>query len=210
MKKKILVAVCCKDVHPIESTQCLVALAKNMKAESEFEWKKGALIDKARDMTVKKFLEGDYTHLMFIDDDIQFPADGVDRLLSLNANIAAAPYVSKSYNQPQIMAWDDLYFEDDHIRAKPALFTNDKIQKVDCVGMGFTLIRRNVIVDVVNKFNSCFRMRWHAGEDFVFCYEAKECGYNVTLDKSIPIYHMGLYNYGIKDYWRAINDSQKA
>lgn len=207
MKKKILIAVCCKDVAPIELTQCMTAI--NLSVDHSFTYRKGALIDKARDDCVREMLEGNYSHIMFIDDDIQFPPDGISKLLALNADIAAFPYVSKNYNHPQIMAWDDLFLEGDHLRATPVLLNQDPIQNVDCVGMGFTLIRRNVITDVVNKFNSCFRMRWHAGEDFVFCYEAKECGYHVTLKKDVPIYHMGHYNYGLKDFWRAVDNDKK-
>lgn len=203
MKKNILICVCCKDNAPIELTQCLTEMAVNTNVAYGFTYYKGAAIEIARNAAVREMLNGTYSHLLFIDDDMQVPPDLVSKLLSLNADIAAAPYVKKSYGEPKLNVWDNLRVENGRMRLDDIkLIKGRRFYDVGGVGMGCTMIRRNVFEDVIKTFNTCFFPQYFAGEDMTFCYLANQCGYRVKVDASINVYHMGLYNYGLKDYAR--------
>jgi len=57
-----------------------------------------SLITRARNYLVDEFLRTDYTHLLFIDSDIQFEVDDVIALIALDKEIIGAPYPKKSIN----------------------------------------------------------------------------------------------------------------
>ena len=60
-----------------------------------------ALISHARNDCVKKFLTSDATKLLFIDADIGFEPENIWRLLRKDADIALAPYITKSLQGPK-------------------------------------------------------------------------------------------------------------
>lgn len=196
-KARILIAVCCKDKAPIELTQCLTNINRRLDIEYSFTYIKGALVNDSRNAAVKQMLEGSYTHLMFIDDDIQFPPDAINRLVDMKTDIASGIYVSKEAH-PRLMAWDNLRIIEGHMIADQ--ITDPKAEGAEAVGMGFCLIRRKVFEDVIKEFNTVFFPLFFAGEDLTFCYLAKQCGYHVDLDTNIDLYHVGAYYFGLKDY----------
>ena len=62
-----------------------------------------SLITRARNYLSDEFLRGDFTHLMFIDSDIDFEAMDVISLLALDKPIAGGPYPKKT------IAWEKVY-----------------------------------------------------------------------------------------------------
>jgi len=57
-----------------------------------------SLITRARNYLVDEFLRSDYTHLLFIDSDINFSAQDVVALLALDKDVAGGPYPKKAIN----------------------------------------------------------------------------------------------------------------
>jgi hypothetical protein len=57
-----------------------------------------SLITRARNYLVDEFLRTDYTHLLFIDSDINFNPQDVMAMLALDKDIIGAPYPKKSIN----------------------------------------------------------------------------------------------------------------
>ena len=57
-----------------------------------------SLITRARNYLVDEFLRSDYTHMMFIDSDINFNAQDVIALLALDKDVIGGPYPKKSMN----------------------------------------------------------------------------------------------------------------
>jgi hypothetical protein len=57
-----------------------------------------SLITRARNYLVDEFLRTDYTHLLFIDSDINFNAQDVIALLALDKDVIGGPYPKKAIN----------------------------------------------------------------------------------------------------------------
>jgi len=61
-----------------------------------------SLITRARNYLVDEFLRTEYTHLLFIDSDINFNAQDVIALLALDKDVIGGPYPKKSMNWSNI------------------------------------------------------------------------------------------------------------
>lgn len=200
---RILICTCCKDSAPIEYTQSMVNA--RISVDHDFLFVKGAAINEARDMAARNAIMGGFTHLMFIDDDIMFPPDAIQKLIDMNWPIAAGLYFTKAEHSMPV-AWERLYLEDDQIQADPLILQrNETIYEVDAVGMGFTLIQVDVIKDVLKHNKSTFYPLHFASEDITFCYLANQLGYRVMLNITTGLLHIGSYRYSMASYVAAMS-----
>ena len=80
-----------------KSCMQLVALAASKKIELQFGTiGNESLITRARNTLVQLFMDGDYTHLMFIDADIAFNPEAVIRMLEYNKDVVTGIYPRKT------------------------------------------------------------------------------------------------------------------
>lgn len=62
-----------------------------------------SLITRARNYLVDEFLRTDYTHMLFIDSDINFNAQDVVALMALDKDVIGGPYPKKSINWKNVV-----------------------------------------------------------------------------------------------------------
>ena len=62
-----------------------------------------SLITRARNYLVDEFLRTDYTHMLFIDSDINFNAQDVVALMALDKDVIGGPYPKKSINWRNVL-----------------------------------------------------------------------------------------------------------
>ena len=80
-----------------KSCMQLVALAASKKIELQFGTiGNESLITRARNTLVQLFMDGDYTHLLFIDSDIAFNPEVVIRMLEYNKDVVTGIYPRKT------------------------------------------------------------------------------------------------------------------
>lgn len=91
----------------------------------------------ARQDHLDQALEGDYTHILYLDDDQTFPHDVIDRLLVHDKSIVTCNYRKKSPDVQFVCADDNNQFIDS--RGKTGL------QKIHSCGMGITLVKLDPI-----------------------------------------------------------------
>ncbi len=130
------------------------------------------------------------THLLFVDDDMQFPPHSLKRLLDHDLPIVGglchnrrppyAPVLMKKHEDRE--GWGFMYH-----------YPKGKLVEVDLTGAGFLLVKREVFEAITVKHGeaSWWQKMRGISEDFSFCLRATECGYKVHVDCGLEIGHVG-------------------
>lgn len=174
----------------------------------------------ARNIIVKAFLKGDYTHLLFIDDDMIFEGDAINKLLAMDVDIATGiAYQRGEPHSPCIFL-----FNPDNKSLYPVEAVRDKESRgqsqVDAIGGYFILAKRKVFEGVEYPWfkygdtslginDSVDPEEKGIGEDVYFSAKAKMAGFEVWVDTSVEIKHIGQEREIDSDYFFSYKDSGK-
>lgn len=160
-----------------------------------------SIITMARNMLVDQFLKTDCTDLLFIDADVIAEPDHILRLMAQSGDkdVTAGAYPRRRK--------DKMFFMDLHFDEKGDLEFEGSMMRVNRVGTGFMLVRRNVIEalaeraekylgqdgvgQIANVFEFKLKDGMFVGEDYSFCDAARALGYKVWLDVEISLPHVG-------------------
>lgn len=163
-----------------------------------------SLVHRARmEMTATFLRRPEFTHLFWIDGDIEFEPEHVAALWNLDADIACGVYAMKKRDEQWFAAWKDGKLVKD-------LDQFDAAVEVDYAGTGFMLIKRQVIEALASlvptwqgahgPVPALFMTPIHDGglesEDYHFCRIAREAGFKIMMDPKVRLGHWGLYRYG--------------
>jgi hypothetical protein len=144
-----------------------------------------SLITRARNICVGLFLKGNYTHLLFVDADIEFEPECIRRLLDHNQDIVCAPYAQKNVKWhllkddafkkemdhrsldelKKMMLTFNIHWKTDCETKKPIITNN--FTEVDRAATGFMLIKRTVFSKLMK---ACPELKYDsddAGEDHI-------------------------------------------
>jgi len=120
------------------------------------------------------------SHILFIDSDMRFPPDTLERLLKHKKDIVGANCRQRTQDQ-----WT---------ATKNGKFVSSSkgLEEVDTLGFGVTLIDMNVFTGKLRKLpEPWFAMPYHTqdkklvGEDVYFCTVAKENGFKIWVDHDL-------------------------
>ena len=156
-----------------------------------------SLVYHARDEILRQALNEKVDYLLFLDSDIKFPTSALQRLLDLNQGIVTGIYYPRVETNKKPVIYSSITPRDRfHKEPKAEAFTGhiQGLTRIAACGMGFCLIRRDVIIKMSNKYKSPFEPFKGMGEDISFCYRLKKIG--------IPLYALdvGLEHIGTKSY----------
>jgi hypothetical protein len=160
-----------------------------------------SIIEDARSGVVDMFLKGDGTHLFWIDSDMHWLPRDFMKLVALctQVDVVGATY-SQKLEPPRYMMRNP--------RNTPNQFG---LVEVDGLGLGFTVMRREVVEKVAatkpmittnaGEFREVFALSrtengHRLGEDMKFFEDIRAAGYTVWMDPAINIRHVGLKMYG--------------
>lgn len=170
----------------------------------------GAAIDVARNRLATAALAQGYDELMWIDSDIAFERDAVDRLRDHDLPICAGIYPKKAEASFAFHSYDKQMT----VGSKGGLF------EVVYAATGFMHVRREVFETVQKQFdlpmcNTSFgdpfvpyfmpqvipykEGHWYLAEDYSFCHRVRRCGYKILVDTTIRLFHIGRYAYSWED-----------
>lgn len=140
-----------------------------------------------------------YDYIMFIDSDIVFKPEDFAKLLNMNVNIASGCYLMDGGTEYCIVEnLNNTYFLDnghyefislDGLRCKTDNFL------VDYCGMGFMLIKYNVIEKLTYPWFSPKTIQFNdnitefASEDVSFCLSLKDKGFSISVNPSVKVGH---------------------
>jgi hypothetical protein len=167
-----------------------------------------AYVDDMRNWHVARFLEGNGTHLLFLDYDMEWDAAGLERLLTADVPICAGTYRVKN----AWMRWTASVMEADGVpMGMPRKDGRGFLLECDNLAMGFTLIRRDVFermresmkdswyhTDGVMAWDWFTRIREgreHYGEDYSFCRRWRALGGQLFIDPDITLNHYGMHGW---------------
>ena len=160
-----------------------------------------SIITMARNMLVDQFLKTDCTDLLFIDADVIAEPDHILRLMAQSGDkdITAGAYPRRRK--------DKMFFMHLHYDENGDLEFDGSMMRINRVGTGFMLVRRNVVEalaeraqtylgqDGVSQMANVFEFQlkdgMFVGEDYAFCDAARALGYKVWLDVDISLPHVG-------------------
>lgn len=135
--------------------------------------------------------------LVFIDSDIEFTPEAFTQLISHKKPIVSGLYWSRSCPSTPVAY--------KKVRPKTIFRKNpigdhiteiEPFMEVEGAGMGFCLIRHEVLVDIYKDYDNPFQPFGNMGEDFSFFYRARKKGYKIYLDTTLGLKHLGEYAYG--------------
>ena len=169
-------------------------------------------IDAARSQMATDALAQSFDELVWIDSDVAFQADDVDRLRAHNLPFACGLYPKKSRREFAATFLPGT--------RQVRFGTGGGLTEVLYCGFGFVYTKREVYDTIRDKLKlpSCNQRfgsllvsyfaplavkdgdgAWYLGEDNAFCERARQCGIKVVADTSIRLLHVGSCRFGWED-----------
>jgi hypothetical protein len=190
---KISLGVITRGEVNIETVYSLLHLFRSTPHQFHINFHKGTYVQELRNQCLRAAREVDADYLFFVDSDIVFPADGLNKLLSWDKDVIGGMYNMKSLPlKTTIKPLDD---EGNRLMEETISFPDDKIFKVYGLPTGFMLIRLKAIEKLENPFDFDRDTEGLIGEDINFCIHCREIGVELWCDPTIKIGHIGYYLY---------------
>jgi len=174
-----------------------------------------SVVSRVRNLIVKDFLASDCTDLMFIDSDINFNAADIFRLMAWNTD----PKKGIVGGVPTARKKGSIYISTLEQDADGGIYMNAYgLVKAKRIATAFMLIRRDVLetlrdnhpewqyhddrVENGHTDKICYSFfdfkstpEGYVGEDYTFCDRATEHGFEVWIDPTIKLGHMGITEF---------------
>jgi len=135
-----------------------------------------------RERLAQQALDGGFSHLLFVDSDVFFEPDALDRLVAREKDIVGADYNKKL-----------LPLEGTVIGAEEGDFV-----KCEGIATGFLLIKTEVFKKLKHPwffYEADEQGNCITGDDMWFCKIAREAGFDVWCDRTVKVFHLGDYYY---------------
>lgn len=171
-----------------------------------------AAIDQGRNQMATDALADGFDETLWIDSDVGFRAEDVEKLRSHRLPIVCGVYPQKGRRALAI-----------HVMPGSKSITFGQaggLTEILYAATGFLLVRREAYLRILDDFplavcNERFNRptipwfeplvreiddgQWYLAEDFAFCHRARMVGYKIFADTSIRLWHIGNYRYGWED-----------
>lgn len=162
-------------------------------------------IDQGRCAMAQEALDKGFEHLFWIDADVSFWPYDVEKVINLGLPFVTSPY--------SVKGWPVLTtkFIDKEIK----LGEGGGLYEVEFAATGFMYTHRSVYDKIIEHFNMKRVWIWgdkyhvhpffypliindeYVGEDFSFCFRARNSGCKIYSDTTVRLHHIGRYNYGL-------------
>lgn len=174
-----------------------------------------SVVSRVRNLIAQDFIKSDCTELMFIDADINFNADDIFRLMAW----ASDPKKGIVGGVPTARKKGKVYISTLDQDEDGGIYMNSMgLVKAKRLATAFMLIRREVFeqmqekhpelrymddrVENPNPDKLCYSFfdfkstpEGYIGEDYVFCDRARELGFEIWVDPTIKLGHMGVTEF---------------
>ena len=196
---KTLIAIPCMNTIPYQFVQSLLYMHKG--DNPTVYLKPNTLIYDSRNILSLYAIENGYDNVLWLDSDMVFPPDILQKLESHHMHMVTGLYVRR--NDPITPVIFSVLDEptrnaDGTLRKNSDPYINyprDSFFPVAGCGFGCVLTSVKLLKDVWDHFGPAFTPYPWAGEDLSFCHRVNQLGYQIHCDSTISCGHVGSYVY---------------
>lgn len=196
---KTLIAIPCMDTLPVGFVQSLIYMHKG--DNPTVYLKPNSLVYDSRNLLSLYAVENNYDNVLWLDSDMIFPQDILQRLESHNMPMVTGLYVGR-HDPIKPVIYKELT---EPVRNADGKLTknivpyhdypSDSFFHVAGCGFGCVLTSVKLLKDVWDHFGPAFTPYTWAGEDLSFCHRVNQLGYSIYCDSTISCGHIGTAIY---------------
>lgn len=156
----------------------------------------GFTIAENRAYCVYQALNNSCTHILFVDDDMTFPEDTLEKLMETGKRIVGV----NSYSRKLPLTSTVAFIDGEGNKTKTPDEIPQELFKCYQVGMGVALLDLSVFSEIDKpwfRFEEGANGKIINGEDGWFCDQARRKGIEIWCNPLLKIGHLGEYEYGI-------------
>lgn len=224
--KPIIISYPCNDMVHADFTHCLSMMTLYSAIQAKL-WigvsqTRGSIICAARNMMVRQArnnVSTGFSHILFLDSDMQYPHDVLVQLLHHNKPIVGASYCMR--REPRAMTHRNVDFSstlpDGSVSDDLIHNVEHGIYRVLSLGMGCVLIAAEVFdaIRAMDPLGPFFQVEYHGedhhtGEDVGFFKKVNAAGIPVYCDIALSrvVRHVGMHAYGPDDVQKVYDGSE--
>lgn len=200
--KKILIACPTPDLVKISFVENLLAIIlKAQKLDGvdiNFSYKTGVRTDRNRNELVKLALENSMDYILWLDTDMLYPVNIVEKLLGSDKDIIGVLYYKRAEPYTPIGSYKSKKKEFSYNPLDPTTLPVDSVIEVDGLGFGGMMVKTSVYdkmgEDKWCKYGDQYHIPVEGGNhlthDFEFCRKAQEHGIHIYLHTGIKPGHL--------------------
>lgn len=182
---------------PIQYAQAIVAMVLKTKQKyPDCEMSMATVVRKmhhrARTELAETFLQvPEFTHMLFVDDDNIPKPDDLNKLIELDLPIVSGLYFRRTPPYEPIIMLSRA--NGVGTERRPDLYRSGSKEpfKAHSTGLGFCLIKREVIEGAKKLGMPLFDVRGGVGEDIWFCLQVHGAGYDIWIAPDVEVAHLG-------------------
>jgi len=182
---RVCLAIGCQETIKAKTLESIVGTMMSLpNTVTSFSMRIGGDIVSARGACVEYALEKQATHIFFFDHDMKFPADTLKRLLAHDKDI-----ITVEYNRRKLPL--------ESVTQPLTERSETELYKAQVIGGGCLLIKMSVFEKLPQPWFNFGRKGYQVviGEDTWFARTAMDSGFDVWIDPTISVKHLGEYEY---------------
>ena len=205
---KVLIGVLAPDYMPLGFITSLFGLYRGNGTDfvTKMMFTQSTILSHGRDTLANLAIDGNFTHLLFIDSDMTFPTNALTKLLARDKDIVTGLCFARKLEHTPCIYKAVNYKDPDPNVPRTVMETdiNRDFFEIKACGMAFCLIKVPVLKDIKERCGgTMYGYLGTYGEDISFCIRAQELGYKLYCDTTFPIGHIGTKEYGVDDWKRS-------
>lgn len=193
---KTLICIPCMDMVHTAFMQSLLQM--RMVGEVRFGISSSSLIYDARNKIAEQAIEGDYDRCLWLDSDMIFPADMMEKMsahLDNGLEIVTGLYFTRKNPIIPTIYKDCGYYENSDHKFVPSArsflnYPKDSLVEIEGMGFGCVMHTVDMLREIKAKYGMPFTPVMGFGEDLSFCGRVIDSGRKIYADTSIKCGHI--------------------
>lgn len=167
---------------------------------------------KARNIIIEEALKNNFSHVLFVDDDVLLPPDTLTKLLAHNVDAVTGLYCMRNYPHQPIIFSEAL--ENGHCKWHHLNGNNTGLIEIVACGLGCALVSNRLLMDVRDNYPYPVTLGelepdgWC--DDLSFWKRVRSLGYKIHCDTKAPAGHVAnvvVWPDKIQEQWAITYDT---